>query len=78
MKNTREDSARALADTCILAAKATLGPGWNHVSRTIQRALILDRVVSVIRCQDDSISPQAIHFLFNLLCARVDELYPVE
>lgn len=68
--NARVKTAQRL----LQQAKAMLGPGWNHVSEDIQRALVMERVLVLVLSQDESIDPVTVLRVMRELAAEVDAL----
>lgn len=74
MKLLAEQRRRLTAENCVKTAQRCLGPGWNHVSATIRRGLVMAEVVAVIQAQDDGISAEARLAYLNDLVRIADAL----
>ena len=70
----RSEHAKRVAKDCYDAAKRMMGAGWAHVSEDIQRALVMDRVLQVMRNQDESIDARTILAFTRLIADEADAI----
>lgn len=70
--------AQQTAARCLKDARAMLGPGWNHVSREIRRALVQERVFRIVLSQDESVAPTTVLRVAHAVAEAVDALVDAE